>query len=121
MGRYKAIRQLIATVKAIANDGPKINAAAFDISSRGKTLSYAVTDEGKDIVKRLYRSNAKIGNGSTADAVRYEKASGVLLSPAGHEIKAKECINRIDKILRKTLIILTKCCLYIYGKIWPKH
>jgi filamentous hemagglutinin len=35
-----------------------------------------------------------------ADAVRYEKATGDMLSPAGHEQKAIEVSNRLSDLVR---------------------
>jgi len=35
-------------------------------------------------IDAMYRRNAKVGSGSTADAIRYELKTGELLSPSGH-------------------------------------
>lgn len=47
-----------------------------------------------------HRQNAKIGNGGTADALRYETSTGVLLSKAGHEQKVIEMRNGLMSDLR---------------------
>jgi filamentous hemagglutinin len=39
----------------------------------------------------------RVGNGGTADALRYERMTGELLSPAGHEQKARDMLKRIEK------------------------
>ncbi|CNC72618.1 TPA: hypothetical protein ACQQX6_001341 [Yersinia enterocolitica] len=42
----------------------------------------------KNIIDDLYRPNAKVGSGSTADAVRYELATGEKVGGRGHVEKA---------------------------------
>ena len=57
-----------------------------------------VTDRTlRNRINNLYRPNARIGNGGTADAVRYELQTGQLLSPKGHFEKA---ILERDGLLR---------------------
>ena len=51
-------------------------------------------------IHMLYRVTARIGSGSTADAIRYERATGHLLSKAGHSIKGQEAINGLEKLIR---------------------
>ena len=65
----------------------------------------------------MYRKTAKIGTGSTADAIRYELRTGILLSPKGHFIKGQELrkallrlyrsgeLNDTDKKIVKKLLI----------------
>lgn len=50
-----------------------------------------VTDSKlRNRIEALFRQNAKVGNGGTADAVRHEMRTGELLSPSGHLQKAIE-------------------------------
>ncbi len=50
-----------------------------------------VTDSNlKNIIDDLYRPNAKVGSGSTADAVRYELATGEKVGGRGHVLKAQD-------------------------------
>lgn len=51
-------------------------------------------------IHMLYRATARVGSGSTADAIRYERATGHLLSKAGHSIKGQEAINGLEKLIR---------------------
>lgn len=46
-------------------------------------------------LNQLYRPGADIGNGGTADALRYEMDTGRLLSKAGHGQKARERAARL--------------------------
>lgn len=48
----------------------------------------------------LYRKDAKIGNGSTADAVRYEKATGKPVGGKWHTQKAQDSIVNLKKWLK---------------------
>ena len=52
-----------------------------------------------EIVEELSQGSDKVPGG-TAGAVRYERMTGVLLSPAGHAQDAREIVIRIDKILK---------------------
>ncbi|MGU3404564.1 hypothetical protein [Methylobacterium brachiatum] len=49
----------------------------------------------KNIVGDLFRPGAKVGNGSTADAVRHELRTGELVGGRGHLIKAQEALTRL--------------------------
>ena len=44
-------------------------------------------------IDKLYRANSKVGNGSTADAIRHELRTGELLSPKGRFQKGIEMRN----------------------------
>ncbi|WP_082061083.1 filamentous hemagglutinin N-terminal domain-containing protein [Pseudomonas sp. MRSN 12121] len=47
------------------------------------------------------KTGTRIGNGGLADALRYEKQSGVLLSDSGHAQKAVEMQTRLNNFIRK--------------------
>jgi RHS repeat-associated protein len=51
------------------------------------------------LVEYSYRVGARIGNGSTADAIRFEKETGVLLSRTGRIQKGKEVLSSLEKLL----------------------
>lgn len=46
------------------------------------------------------KTGSRVGDGGLADAVRYEKTTGDMLSPAGHEQKAIEVGNRLSDLVR---------------------
>jgi hypothetical protein len=48
----------------------------------------------------MYRKNAQIGSGSTADAIRHELRTGQLLSPKGHIIKGTEMRTALQGLLK---------------------
>ena len=54
------------------------------MTRRAALLGQVTNPKLKGIINELYRIGAKIGNGGTADAVRYEQATGILLSKEGH-------------------------------------
>ncbi|WP_218572551.1 hypothetical protein, partial [Pseudomonas sp. MNR3A] len=59
----------------------------------------ADSDQFEKILTSYYgadKTGNRVGNGGLADAVRYEKATGNMLSPAGHEQKAIEVRNRLS-------------------------
>lgn len=80
-------------------------------------MSQAQNPTLRNVINSLYRATARVGSGSTADAIRCERATGKLLSPAGHSIKearvdpgfgkshkkrkAKSCGDEYCKVPRK--------------------
>ena len=66
-------------------------------SSRALLLRNTENNKPKDIIDNLYKPNAKVGNGRTMDAVRYEKEIGVFLSPAGH---TQKLLDRRSQLLK---------------------
>jgi hypothetical protein len=54
----------------------------------------------KNIVQELYRNWAKIWNWSTADAIRYEKATLILVWWKSHILKWKQRLRQIEKWLK---------------------
>jgi hypothetical protein len=56
--------------------------------------------ELKRAIGRLFQSTDRYPGG-TAGAVRYERSTGKLLSPAGHAKKGREVVRWLEKILKK--------------------
>lgn len=100
MGRFKSVRRLISTLKSVGELKSKQEIASINLSSRSSLLALAKTPETKDFVEQQYRLGATIGNGSTADAVRHELATGKLVGGKSHLIKAQNAINHINNVLR---------------------
>ncbi|OGH71182.1 MAG: hypothetical protein A2921_03090 [Candidatus Magasanikbacteria bacterium RIFCSPLOWO2_01_FULL_43_20b] len=77
---------------------------AFDITKAGKNTRGVLLDNVsdhklKEIVQQLYRKGSKIGDGGTADALRYETQTGDLLSKSGHIEKATGRITELTRYL----------------------
>lgn len=53
----------------------------------------------KELIDELYRPNAKIGSGSTADAVRHELATGEQIGGASHSQKATDAVKSLERWL----------------------
>lgn len=98
MGKY---RQIISVLKAAASKKLENEISKMDLSSREKVLSYATEKETASLIDELYRPGATIGDGGLADALRYEKQTGKLLSKTGHLTKVKERIRSIEKMLSR--------------------
>lgn len=64
-------------------------------------MNSAKTREVKELIEQLYRPNATIGDGGTADALRYEINTRINIGNKSHRRKAKERINQINNILKK--------------------
>ena len=56
--------------------------------------------ELQNILDELYRANAKIGSGSSAAALRYEKVTGMSVSGKFHEIKVMDKSRELTKWLK---------------------
>ncbi|EBG5617116.1 type IV secretion protein Rhs, partial [Salmonella enterica subsp. enterica] len=57
--------------------------------------------ELKNLIDDLYRPNAKVGSGSTADAVRYELSTGEKVGGRGHIQKAEQYSESLQRWLNK--------------------
>ena len=69
--------------------------------STGEKLLESVTNPKlANTVKELYRNNATIGNGGTADAIRHELSTGELVGGVSHIQKGIERIANIENIIR---------------------
>jgi RHS repeat-associated protein len=55
----------------------------------------------RKIVEYSYRLGARIGNGSTADVIRFERETGILLSRTGHMQKGREVLSSLEALVRK--------------------
>jgi RHS repeat-associated protein len=69
-------------------------------TARMNLLNAVKSPKLREWIEYLYRKGATIGNGSTADAIRHELATGQLLSPKGHFQKGQEAIRGMEKLLR---------------------
>lgn len=69
--------------------------------SRKRLLADASTDVVKKIVKELYRPNAAVGDGGTADAIRKQITTGELIGERDHIRKGRERVRQIEKVLSK--------------------
>ena len=69
--------------------------------SRKRLLADASTDVVKNIVKELFRPNAAVGDGGTADAIRKQIATGELIGERNHIRKGRERVRQIEKVLSK--------------------
>ena len=79
------------------------NANSGDVESvtrRDQLLDSAHNDKLRNAINEIYRSNAKVGDGGLADAVRHELRTGELAGGKSHIIKAQERIRNLENIIR---------------------
>jgi filamentous hemagglutinin len=69
-------------------------------TSRINLLQNITNPKLRGLIERLYRPNASVGTGSTADAIRYEMQTGIMLSKAGHFQKGMEMRTALIRVLR---------------------
>lgn len=72
-------------------------------NQRNALIAKASDDKLRTAIKELYREESFIGDGGTAAAIRFEKATGLSVGKAGttHIQKGREMIRHIEKrILR---------------------
>ena len=96
----------LAVVGAAATGGRSLARRLFQESApkllpspRRLLLEHASDPKLRRRIEQLYRRNARVGNGSTADAIRHELRTGELLSPRGHVQKGIEMRNGLLKDL----------------------
>ena len=54
----------------------------------------------QNLMNDMYRKSARIWNGSTADAIRYEKATGRLIKWTDHSIKGEQYVNALNNWIK---------------------
>lgn len=69
-------------------------------TARMNLLSAVKNTKLRNFIEYLYRETATVGNGSTADAIRFERATGQLLSKIGHSPKGREAIVGLERLLK---------------------
>ena len=62
---------------------------------------HVANSELAGIMDQLWRANARVGNGSTAAAVRFEKITGKPVGGVWHSQKAQDKINELTKWIRR--------------------
>ena len=77
------------------------------LNNRESLLNSVTNEKLKNIINNLYRPGAKIGSGSTADAIRYELQTGDLLSKTGHMQKGKDYLTGLNNLLEKENLSIT--------------
>lgn len=92
---YEVVNDSMATGVAVNSPPP------YSKNTRIQLLEEATTNEAKGIINELYRRNATIGNGGTADAIREQLRSGNLVGGKDHIRKGRERLCQIEKILAK--------------------
>lgn len=78
------------------------NVIINEISPKGKELLKKCSNEKlKNTIKELYRPGASIGDGGTADAIRYEFVTGELVGGKSHAQKGRERLKNLENILKR--------------------
>lgn len=73
-----------------------------EMSAKGKQLlNSAINEKLKNVIKELYRPGAMIGDGGTADAIRYEIDSREPVGGKSHIKKGIERLKNLENILNK--------------------
>ena len=111
MGRYKnsGLGKGIGTSPQInleneeyENKIIKIHEMNFSNKSKREELLEKVTNENlKNTIKELYRENATIGDGGTADAIRHELETGELVGGKSHIQKGEQRLKNLQNILKR--------------------
>lgn len=84
-------------------------------SKRNELLAEATTKQTENVIKELYHSDKGVGDGGTADVIRYERATGDAVGGKSHELEGRERLKQIERILKKIPIIQTENCLNDLG------
>lgn len=65
-----------------------------------KLVDKATSIKLKNTIKELYHPGSKIGDGSTAAAIKHELKTGNLVGGKSHIIKGKERVKNLENILK---------------------
>jgi len=76
---------------------PRVQQAAQQVTPRVQMLNTVQNPQLTNVVNQLYRANARIGDGGTADMLRHEIQTGQALR---HLQKAQDYIRSLEKILK---------------------
>lgn len=107
-----ALKKVAAQAKKASKTKPK-NPPKNDASNAAKAAKHKqdlrrqmskpeVKDpELKKIMDKTYRENAKVGSGSTAEAIRVEKATGEMVGGKYHTQKGQDTLNELAKWIKK--------------------
>ena len=77
-----------------------VNALDPRTPEKGKKLfNEAESQALKNQIVELYRPGSTIGDGGTADALRYEISTGNKVGGKGHYIKAKERVQSLKRLI----------------------
>ena len=95
---------VIATANGVKDADSAVNVVNY-IKYKNELLSnmgrVSVKDKNlQNIIDFMYRPNAKIGSGSTADAVRYELKTGENVAGKNHMQKAQDSIKALEKWIK---------------------
>ena len=95
---------VISTANGIKHADSAVNVVNY-IKYKDELLSnmgrISVKDKNlQNIIDFMYRPNAKIGSGSTADTVRYELKTGENVAGKNHMQKAQDSINALEKWIK---------------------
>ncbi len=98
----EAVAQAKAGVYAIVQVRGLRNALRVSRMFANSLSKPSVTDPYlTKMVNYLWRPNAAVASGSTADAIRFEKLTGQLLSKSGHGQKGRDAISSLKDWLMK--------------------
>ncbi len=95
----------------VAPNGKIISAKYKDwigVNQRENLLKRATNSKLKNAINQLYRKNSVIGDGGTADIIRFEKATGKGLGHLGntHIQKGREMVKYLEnKVLKQNLSV----------------
>jgi RHS repeat-associated protein len=97
-GTGQGIKAARAAERAAAAAGKAAATQLLD-TPRNTLLNSAKDSRLRDAIENLYKPNAKVGSGSSMDALRYEEETGELLSKSGHKQKLIERRTQLTDVL----------------------
>jgi RHS repeat-associated protein len=71
---------------------------------RSQYLGSASNEQLKNLIDQMYRPNAWVGDGSTAAVLRFEQATGYMLSSSGHFQKATEMVTSLFRLIESGVL-----------------
>lgn len=95
------ISDIVDSAEDIIRHSDDIADIGKGISKRESLLKEVKNEKLKNSIKELYREGSSIGDGGTADAIRYELKTNKLVGGKSHIQKGKERLKNLNNILKR--------------------
>ena len=74
-------------------------------NKRESLLNLVKNPNLEDLINKLYRPGSLVGDGGTADVIRFEKETGLLLSQKGHIQKGEDIARALEKLINSKMLV----------------
>lgn len=95
------ISDIVDSAEDVIKHSDNIADVGKSIPKRERLLKEVKNEKLKNAINELYRKGSSIGDGGTADAIRYELKTNKLVGGKSHIKKGKERLKNLNNILKR--------------------